>query len=141
HCGLDQVRPSGPGAGRRDVAAPPEHGLVTAGESGRHEPEFQEGRDAEPEVRVDHLVDVGERVPYLARALVLVRPVDAGLVAEEPVAPDVPEADLALDQRQRLLVVLSQRKVEPAGADAGAPGVGQPAGRLSGYVDQPCSSW
>ena len=67
-----------------------------------------------------------------ADALVLVRLVDAHAVAEQAVAADVPEADLALDQRQRVLVVAAQRELEPAGADAVAPGVGQPSDGWSG---------
>ena len=130
--GPDQVRPLGPGPRRGDVAAPPEDGLRPRSEPGRHEAQLHEGRDAEVEIGIDNLVDVRERVPHVARAAVLVRPVDTDPVAEQPVPPDVPETDVPLDQGQRLLVVLPQSQLEPAGAHAEPPRVGEPSARLVG---------
>jgi hypothetical protein len=101
----DQVRPLAPGPGRRDVAAPPEHGLVTRGQFGRHETEFDERSDAEIQVGVDYLVHVREGVPDPASAVEFVRTVDPDPVAEQAMATDVPEPDVALDQGQRVLVV------------------------------------
>src|SRR6185437_13885798 len=130
HRRAHQRRPLAVVARRRDVAAPPEHGLLSGGERGGHEAQLQEGRDAEAEVRVDHLVDVREGVPDVFRALILIGLIHPDAVAEQPVPADAPEPDLALNERERVMIVAAQRQLEPAGADAVAPGVGQSARRL-----------
>src|SRR5690606_21333669 len=96
---------------------------------------FEEGRDAQLQVGVDDLVDVGEGVAHAPLAGVFVGLVDARSVAEQAVASDVAEADLPLHEGERLVVVAPQREVEPAGADAVAPGVGEPGCRLPGDGD------
>src|SRR5581483_1293501 len=68
--------------------------------------------------------------PHVPRTLILVGLVHADAVAEPPVPANVPEPDLPLDQRERVLVVAAQRELEPAGADAVAPGFAQPSGCL-----------
>src|SRR5690606_13696388 len=80
-------------------------------------------------------VDVGEGVAHAPLAGVFVGLVDARSVAEQAVASDVAEADLPLHEGERLVVVAPQREVEPAGADAVAPGVGEPGCRLPGDGD------
>lgn len=134
-----QVGPLAQGAGRGDVAPPPEDRLLAGGQSGGHEPEFQERPDARVQVGVEHLVDVGEAVVDAADALVLVGAVDSHAVAEQAVAADVPEADVAPQQPEGVLVVAAQGEFGPAGADAGPPGVGEAARRFGRDADHPFS--
>ncbi len=65
--------------------------------------------------------------------------VDAHAVAEQAVTAQVPEADVALEEREGVLVVAAQCEVEAAGADAAPPGVGQRAVGLCGDVDHALS--
>lgn len=56
-----------------------------------------------------------------------------------PMSAEVPEADLVLEELQRVLVVAAQGEFDAAGAHAVAPGVGEPSGALDGDADHPFS--
>lgn len=102
-------------------------------------PSSRKGRICGRQIGVDDLVDVGEGVVAVPDALVVVRAVHAHAVAEQAVAADVPEADVALEQGEGVLVVAAQGEFDAAGADAVPPGVGEAAGRLGGDADHPFS--
>ena len=129
---LDEGGPLAVVPRRRDVALPPEDRLVAGRELRRHEPELEERPDADREEEVVHLVDVRERVPGVRRAVDGVGAQHAHVVREQTVPADVPEADLLLHPRERVAVVGTQGEVHAAGADAGAPGVGQRSGGPGG---------
>src|SRR5690606_18866951 len=59
----------------------------------------------------------------------------ADAVTEQAVAPDVAEADLLLHESERVLIILPEREIEPAGPHAGAPGVRKRRDRVVGHLD------
>src|SRR5450756_2143593 len=54
-------------------------------------------------------------------ALPLVLPVDAHVIVQQTVAPDVPEPDLLLDERERFQVVPAEREAQAPCTDAFPP--------------------
>src|SRR5665647_1903120 len=85
---VDQLLPFGVGPRRGHVAVPPEHRLVARSEAGGHEAQLEERPQPELEVSVDHLVEIGERVPDVPGARDLGRAVHAHVVVEHAVAAD-----------------------------------------------------
>jgi len=131
HGGVDQRDPLAHLLGRAAVRLPPEQRLGLGGELARHEPELHERAGARVEDRVEHLVDIRERVDRLGQRLVraeaaaVVRAVDEHVVVEQAVEAHVPGAQHLDGLAEVRLPVRPQRLVRAASADALVPDVMQ----------------
>ena len=104
---------------RRGVALPIEDRLLAAGQLARHETQLQEGLESRGQIVVHHPVKVGEIVADALTSLrISIGLVDRHIVAEQPVAADVPEPAQRLHGSQLILIFPLQRQAHAARAYA-----------------------
>ena len=120
---------------------PPEDRLRLGRERAREEAELDEGAGAGLQDRVEHLVDVGERVHRHREALGRSEPaavlvaVHEHVVVEQTVEPDVASTEHGDRLAEVRLPVGPERLVRPAGADAHTPDVSQGRVGHGGTID------